>query len=314
MTDSHAFTPDPTPEPQAVAVPSERRRFAALAIVGLILLAGAFGLNASVNAFKLQFKKEAVSLREPIAALPGRLGPWLQVSVDQRFPPDVEETLGTTEYVERRYVDTRQVDPKLVAEFDAVMAKPAGEETAQRLLDLREQIFRDAVTTSPRSMIRLHVAYYTGAVDTVPHIPDRCMLGGGYDMLGQTRRVELPGVRTGNVDGVAGGAMPVSFSQFQMPAGPGQAAQTNSVAYFFQVNGDYEYDAITGVRKRLQNLFETHAYFAKIEAGVMAPSGTAAEDERLDQAVLSDFLTHAMPQIERCLPDWEQVMAEADAR
>ena len=119
-------------------------------------------------------------------------------------------------------------------------------------------------------------------------------------------------MRTGALGADPGDAMQVSFSQFQLPAGAGQAAQTTSVAYFFQVNGDYEYDAITGVRKRLQNLFETHAYFAKIEAGVTAPSGTQADDLARDEAALADFLGHAMPAIEACLPDWQQVLREAE--
>ena len=307
---SNAFDPAPAATDAAV----QRRRFAALAIVGVILLAGALGLNASVNAFKLQFKKEAVDLRQPIAALPGRIGPWLQVSVDQRFPPEMEETLGTVEYIQRHYVDLRVADPKLVAKLDEAMARPADEERAEELRALRGEIARDVATTSPQSMVMLHVAYYTGSVDTVPHIPDRCMLGAGFEPMGATQRVELPGVRTGALGGEAGGAMPASFVQFQMPGSGGQPAQTNSVAYFFQVNGDYEYDAITGVRKRLQNLLETHAYFAKIEVGVMAPSGVADADAARNRATLADFLADALPEIEACLPDWNAVMAQANAR
>ena len=28
--------------------------------------------------------------------------------------------------------------------------------------------------------VQLHLAYYTGQVDAIPHVPDRCMVAGGY--------------------------------------------------------------------------------------------------------------------------------------
>jgi hypothetical protein len=69
------------------------------------------------------------------------------------------------------------------------------------------------------------------------------------------------------------------------------------------VNGTYEHDPIFGVRKKLQNLFERHAYFAKVEMVTDMGSTDAAAP------VMMDFLTHAMPEIERVLPDWEAVKA-----
>ena len=39
--------------------------------------------------------------------------------------------------------------------------------------------------------VELHAAYYTGRVDTVPHVPDRCFVGGGMRMDGPTVNVPL---------------------------------------------------------------------------------------------------------------------------
>jgi hypothetical protein len=74
------------------------------------------------------------------------------------------------------------------------------------------------------------------------------------------------------------------------------------------VNGKYKHDPIFGVRKELQNLFERHAYFAKVEM-------VTGMDSVADAApVMTDFLQHAMPEIERVLPDWSKVKGnESDA-
>jgi hypothetical protein len=91
-------------------------------------------------------------------------------------------------------------------------------------------------------------------------------------------------------------------------AEPNVESTTKNVAYFFHCNGEYEYDAISGVRMRLQNLAERHAYYAKIE--VM----TEMRDREQSDATMSDFLTSALPEVENCLPDWQQVKASAAAR
>lgn len=281
---------------------SPARRKLALAVVALLLLVGAVGLNATMASLKLQFRKEAVELREPLATIAPTLGPWVQVSIDRRFPPDIEHELGTQEYIERQYVDTRHADPDVLAEW----------ESADRKTDeLRSKLLASVLRNDPMGLVRLHVAYYTGSVDTVPHIPDRCMLGGGFEML--DRGVATLPAKPLEDDTLGTRPLDVSLSRFQRPEGNGGAMRTTNVAYFFEVNGDYEHDAITGVRKRLQNLFETHAYFAKIEVAVDVPGTTPDPDAALAKGRLADFLSHVLPNVEQCLPDWEQVKAQAAA-
>lgn len=286
-----------------IDIASPRRRKLALGVVALLLLVGAVGLNATMASLKLQFQKEAVELRQPLAMIAPDLGPWVQVSIDRRFPPDIEHELGTTEYIERQYVDTRHADADVLAKWNAAERKTD---------DLRSELLMSVLRNDPMGLVRLHVAYYTGSVDTVPHIPDRCMLGGGFEMLDRGV-VTLPARPL--EDGSTGNRpLNVSFSRFQRPEGNGGPPRTTNVAYFFEVNGDYEHDAITGVRKRLQNLFETHAYFAKIEVAVDVQGPAPDPDAALAKARLADFLSHALPDIERCLPDWEQVKAQAAAQ
>jgi hypothetical protein len=89
------------------------------------------------------------------------------------------------------------------------------------------------------------------------------------------------------------------------------------VAYFFHCNGGYEPNPV-GVRVKLQNLFERHGYYAKVElmtdepARAVTVTGPAAEAQKAEaakkaQASMADLLASALPEVERCLPDWAAV-------
>ena len=271
-----------------------RRRYVALAVVGCILLVGAIGLNGAVASLKLSFKKLAVPLRAPVQTIPAEIGPWVQVSPEVRFSPEIEAELNSLDYIDRWYVDLRKADADVRREWEAATVKDAA---------LKGRLQANVMKNDPFGAVKMHVVYYTGGVDTVPHIPDRCMVAGGFDPTGKSvARLDLGDGRT----------MDASFVQFEQHAGYDRP-QTLSIAYFFQVNGDYEWDAITGVRKRLQNLFEKYGYFAKIECMTASPETAAAPA----QAAIGDFLHFALPAVERVLPDWQQVIrqdpAEKDA-
>ena len=266
-------------------VPAARRRYLALAVVGAILLVGAIGLNGAVASLKLSFKKLPVPLRGPVQTIPAELGPWVQVSPEERFPPEIEAELNTLDYIDRWYVDLRKADADLRREWEDAPTKDAA---------LKQRLEADVRRNDPLGAVKIHVAYYTGAVDTVPHIPDRCMVAGGFDPAGKS---------VARLDLGDGRGMTASFVQFEQHAGYDRP-NTLSIAYFFQVNGDYEYDAITGVRKRLQNLFEKYGYFAKIECMTASPDADAAPA----QAAMGDFLHFALPAVEKVLPDWAEVM------
>ena len=276
---------------------SPRRRWIALATVATVLLVGAVGLNATVGAMKLSFKKQAVPLRQPIRSLPADMGPWVQVTFDERFSAEIEAELGTLDYIDRWYVDKTKADAAVRAEWEAA---------PRRTEELGAKLMASAKANDPLSAVKLHIAYYTGGVDTVPHIPDRCMVAGGFAPT--NREVADLSLSDGSATAAfERDALTVSFTQFQENRGENRKPVTLDVAYVFQVNGAYEYDAITGVRKRLQNLLESHGYFAKIELLTVAEDMDAAPAK----AAMGRFLGHALPEIEAILPDWEQVTADA---
>jgi hypothetical protein len=249
-------------------------------VVFAIMCVAALGLNGAVRAMNLHFRKERVELRKELELLPARLGPWLKVT-DTQLSADVEHTLATKQYISRTYLDTRRLSPAEIASIEAA----AG--------DARDRRVDELARRDPAAMIYLHVAYYTGMVDTVAHVPERCMVGGGFNP-------ENPAVVALPVFAGVPGRSPglnVKYTEYRNKAHPTQPKR--NVAYFFQVNGTYEHDSIKGVRLRLQNIFERHGYYAKIELATFL-----GDDTKKAQATMADFLSFAMPEIEACLPDW----------
>ena len=149
----------------------------------------------------------------------------------------------------------------------------------------------------PKAVVNVAVTYYTGMVDTVAHVPDRCYVASGYE----PRPGENQNARWA-IRGESAEPVEVRYINFDDQAGGSNV--TRSVAYFFHVNGHYESSPI-GVRTSLANLLQKHGYYAKVETMTLIRS---AEDSA---AVMTDFLSHAVPEIEKMLPDWDAVQRNA---
>ena len=49
------------------------------------------------------------------------------------------------------------------------------------------RVYRDGGADNPQgTQVRLHIAYYTGTPDTVPHVPERCDTAGGATAIDKT--------------------------------------------------------------------------------------------------------------------------------
>jgi hypothetical protein len=294
VTTDSTTTPASMPaSPVKTDIRHQLTRPAALVVLGVLVLA-AVGLNATAQYMKLTFRKEPVALRAPVSSLPSKLGAWVQVTVDKPLPPDIEHTLGTRDYVMRTYVNTALLPP---AEAERLIAM----ETADR--EREAYMIRQR---NPRAVLTVSLTYYTGMVDTVAHIPERCFVGGGFDTTGGVFRV-LP---VTNLEGKEK-ELTLRMLQFEDRTSA-MSSRPLAVGYVFQVNGAYEADAVGGVRKRLQKLTEKHAYYAKIE--LMLEMRDAGETRVMDAAadVYTDFLDAALPEIERILPDWQKVNEAAE--
>lgn len=267
-----------TADPSGIWMEALKRAFArrSFVVAVIIMATAAIGLSTATEFLQLHFKKQPVPLVKELESVPAELGPWVQVSSDERLEADIEHTLGTKLYIFRIYVDSRQVGK---AKVDEILSKSGLE---------RRRVLNDLEARHPRWVMHLAVTYYTGLVDTVAHVADRCYIADGY---APTEYDLKKWNRNGQGDEVE-----VRFINFEDATGFGGASrQSKTVGYFFQVNGDLVSSPID-VRVRLQNLFVPKAYYAKVE--LMSLVQNREEASR----TMSDFLSYAFPEIQKCLP------------
>jgi hypothetical protein len=249
-----------------------------------ILSVSAVGLNVAVSALQLHFKKAPVYPARDLATIPKQLGPWVQVSIDEPLDHELQDTLGTDRYVFRDYVDTRRATAEELARFD-------GKDSAER-----KSIALELQRAKPDAVIDCAVTYYTGMVDTVAHIPERCYVADGYQPdTHESLSWDLGPAFAGN-----GGSHQLDVSFINFVDTTEAARVTKRVAYTFFVDGQWEPDSI-GVRERLQDLRATHGFYSKIELMTVIP------DHDRCAAVMTDFLSAAVPQVAACYPDWAAV-------
>ncbi|HEX4053347.1 MAG TPA: hypothetical protein VHX86_03695 [Tepidisphaeraceae bacterium] len=306
----------------------------AFVVVSAILLLSAVVFNGFVWNLKLHFKKDAVPQPREFREIPALMGHWLQVSQDDKLDKETEDILGTEKYLYRDYI---QVD-RAGADFMAYLAADSvktGATTQPSDLDAARDLAADAArgkfnlasfgqqvqmitdalkgkTPNERKdiltavemrghsgdVIHLGLTYYTGLVDTVAHIPDRCYIADGYEPSSYT----VPTWKLG--PNAAGQYYPLSvrFISFQDSTGSNRVSKC--VAYVFHTNGHYESDPL-GVRQTLEDLTERYGYYAKIELM------TLGEDTDVASTAMTEFLTVARPQIETCFPDWNKLKRQS---
>lgn len=262
----------------------------ALAVLG----ASALGFTAVIGAMRIYLQK--LPIQPPggrqVAAIPTETESWKRASADRIEDAAMLEELGTHNYLSRTYTQKHPPEGK-----------------------------------RPKS-VELHLAYYTGMVDTVPHVPERCMVGGGWVIGGSTEVVPLtfdnstwvedkdvpPDLagrvftgRLSNAYSDAGGQRvhlpfdPMSISLRVTPfKGPGRDRPLYA-GYFFIANGGHKANA-DEVRLLAFDLKDDYAYYLKVQVS-SAEVESAAELAQLASSLLGELL----PEIMRCVPDWTAV-------
>lgn len=264
------------------SIQSLHRRGAANApfVVSCIVIGvAALLLTTATASLKLHFQKQPVPIARELSAIPADLGPWKQVTKDEPLESDVEATLGTKQYIFRWYVDTRVVPQSVLDKFKD---QPS---------DYQQAMVRELADQAPGAAVQLAVTYYTGMVDTVAHIPDRCYVADGYE----PSEYQVVNWATG-----ANRTTEARYIHFEDQTG--RRTEPMNVAYFFRVNDIYTSDPLQ-VRMELQNLRQKYGFYAKVELMTMM------KDHDKSARVMTDFLTNAMPEIEKSWPDWKKVNA-----
>ena len=281
-----------------------------------VLLISAATLNAAVAAMGVHLRKQRIEPPENrrVSAIATETQSYQRVGQDQVMSQEIVEELGTTNYLQRTY----QLK-------EGKQAKDGGKEGGT---DGGKDGGRDAGKDGANPRLDVHLAYYTGMIDTVPHVPERCMTGAGWQIVGFPKSVplklddrnwrndmEVPNKVKGTVftarlepdvskdakaDRVRLPFDPASIelrtSEF---AGPG--TQKLIVGYYFIANGGHTPSA-EGVRSKAFNLTDDYAFYLKVQVG----SGQVQSAEELGMHA-SRLMSELLPEIMRCVPDWVEV-------
>jgi len=255
------------------------------------------GFQVLVRSWDYYLLKEPVDLRRPLSTISKTLAGWNARGDDAHFSKEMEEELGTQLYLDRDYV--REDDPAL-------------------------------------GLVNLHIAYYTGMIDAVPHVPDRCMAASGWAAASLPETLDLPidrsrwisdpdhaNLASGEPYPVVMFAHPVTgeLAQVRMPVGEFEIRTVEFhdgdnpdrrifAGYFFVANG-HTVPRAEGVRRYAFDLTTRYAYYTKVQLTMVATERTTADDFI---AVAAELTGELLPQLMLCLPDWADVEAASATR
>lgn len=281
---------DPPSRTGLASLFDQRAKLAFIVAAATLTICG-LGFRTAVGYLDVYLRKEPVPLRHHLGTIPRIAGRWEAIGDDQVLDEAAIEALGTDKYLSRLYALDGEVKSGLIT---------------------------------------LHIAYYTGLIDAVPHIPDRCFVAAGWttDTFPSNYKLtlELPGVepeptlrnRAGEPYMVMQVAHPVTGTpeSIHLPFGEARMRATGFVrqderdarlwgGYFFIAN--HRTTSVPGeIRLLAFNPSERFAYYAKVQLTMITPAGEGPQ-RFLDLS--SDFLSATLPHLMRCLPDWSEVEA-----
>lgn len=255
----------------------------AFIVACLVMVFGGVLFQLLAAQLNVYLQKEPVKLRSSLANVETTLGSWKMIQ-EYRMSEAAAEELGTQYYISRLYRNT--VEPGW-------------------------------------PILNLHVAYYTGQIDVVPHVPDRCMVAGGlverspepthYDLnVDQSDWRDDPDHQIDGVPFQLGKAR--GLHEVRMPAGdivvrtsefldPARPEERIFAGYFFIANGRLT-PTPGGVRMLAFNPREKYAYYCKLQF-MMKGAADFEVDDFID--VMSDAMNELLGEIMLCLPDWAEV-------
>ncbi len=299
----HKLVPDDAPKPPKLPgrVPGvvrwDRLSRPAFITAASALLLGTVGVTAVLAIMDVHLRKMPIQPfgDRKVHAVPAETASWIRLGGDEKHSVEMIEELGTSNVLSRNYV-RKNLQP--------------GDRQVR---------------------LSLHLAYYTGMIDTVPHVPERCMTGGGWTLASTPTIIPLPldtsrwtperdaeGKDTGRwrvrIDRQFTGDPERAPERVRLPRDPRSIAMLCSEftgprggrmfgGYFFIANGGHVPRA-EDVRLLAFDLQSTYAFYLKVQ--VTSPDALDKEDLAKQSASL---LSELLPEIMRCVPDWTEVEA-----
>jgi len=227
-----------------------------------ILLLSAVCLDALAMGLQLHFRKLPVPLRKSLDQFDEyKLWPY-KVVQRTKLPSEMEGELGTDQYIQWLLEDTS--------------------------IHGQDQ---------PGKYVTFFVTYYTGTPDQVPHVPEECYVGGGYDRVGGSQaQVTVPNL------GLPDDKLDVHLLLFK--GGRQLVNQNRPVIYLFSVNGKFTSTRL-GARLALADIRSKYAYLSKVEITFQGPRQPSRE-QALQLA--GKLLSRALPElVKEHWPAWPVV-------
>ena len=185
--------------------------------------------------------------------------------------------------------------------------------------------------------VNVHVAYYTGLIDDVPHVPERCWAANakwervtGHDGITPIE-VRIDGSSLADVPAnLASGeryeSIPVVdpvtgvTNEVHLPVGdyemtvvefkpnPADPKMRQVGGYFFIANGRITPSA-RGVKNLAFDPSEEYAYYCKVQLSHRGRITDPSQDTLVPQfiEIVEDVIPELIPELVQCLPDWVEV-------
>ncbi|MFP4053428.1 MAG: hypothetical protein ACLFV7_06145 [Phycisphaerae bacterium] len=293
--------------PQSRSVLRSMLRDRTFLIATAILVVAAVGWPVAVNALGVWFVKSPVPWTEAVDVDPAT---WKNVSFPKSLGEQYEMVSGDgVLYREKDGIP----DGDQPHEDDILDLLKIGTALDKERIDGRasnwyvSRIYENA-QADPRQFDRfwhLAIEYYTGGIDTVPHVPEICLVAGGAAATqSETINVKIADLPAPWNEGFRLRRVVYEFVD------PRTAAVAQYVQYYvFSLNGVPEVDRNV-VRLELTLPWVRYAYFAKVQFG---PRGTVDDIEEADQAA-KEFLRAAMPAVLNALPSRQTVATLKEAQ
>ena len=264
-------------------------------IVALTVLVGSSAaMFVAIEAAGVYLQKKPIYPRsgKSLNALPIETESWKRVGSDVIENAEVVKVLGTENYLTRTYEEKNPPSSR-----------------------------------SPRQL-QFHAAYYTGMIDGVQHIPDRCLVAGGMragdratvvplslDDSTWLKSNDVPAQWTDQIYTVRTSAeySPARGARVTLPRDPHNMSmrvleffedESNThllAGYLFIANGG-AVETAEGVRLLAFNLQQDYAYYLKLQF-----VSTDADTPEALAEMVSGFLSETIGDVMFCLPDWVEV-------
>ncbi len=237
----------------------------AFLICVLVLAAAGGGMSVAMKKLGIILEKEPLPLKKSLELLDeSDVAPYKVVSKQRISNPDTLKALGTRDYIQWILEDTEQA---------------AG---------------------SPVKECLLFITYYQ-LPDRVPHVPEECWTGSGYQKLGSESVKFTIDDSNGFQAEVTGKYLVFGPKKI----GLWQSSLRIPILYFFKVNGQYAGSREEARLALNRNIFRKSSYFSKVELAFNRTSIAPGREEAV--AASEKLLAVILPILEReHWPDWEK--------